>query len=98
MERRIQREYLFVCEQYILSPEGGTHLAGFRNALTRVINDYGRRVGAIKATDQNLTGDDVREGTGGDRWSVKLIEPQVEGQTEDEAAAIPRFARWWIRW
>ena len=65
----------------IYTPEGGTHLAGFRNALTRVINDYGRRTGAIKATDQNLTGDDVREGLAA-IVSVKLVEPQFEGQTK----------------
>ncbi len=65
----------------IHTPEGGTHLTGFRNALTRVINDYGRRCGAIKAADQNLTGDDVREGLAA-VISVKLVEPQFEGQTK----------------
>ncbi|MBE5808303.1 MAG: DNA topoisomerase (ATP-hydrolyzing) subunit B [Clostridiales bacterium] len=65
----------------IHTPEGGTHLMGFRAALTRVINDYARRTGAIKATDQNLTGDDVREGLAA-VISVKLVEPQFEGQTK----------------
>ena len=74
-------ENVFSFANNIYTPEGGTHLAGFRNALTRVINDYGRRVGAIKATDQNLTGDDVREGLAA-IVSVKLIEPQFEGQTK----------------
>ena len=74
-------ENIFSFANNIYTPEGGTHLAGFRNALTRVINDYGRRVGAIKATDQNLTGDDVREGLAA-IVSVKLIEPQFEGQTK----------------
>ena len=74
-------ENIFSFANNIYTPEGGTHLVGFRNALTRVINDYGRRVGAIKATDQNLTGDDVREGLAA-IVSVKLIEPQFEGQTK----------------
>ena len=74
-------ENVFSFVNNIYTPEGGTHLAGFRNALTRVINDYGRRTGAIKATDQNLTGDDVREGLAA-IVSVKLVEPQFEGQTK----------------
>ena len=74
-------ENVFSFANNIYTPEGGTHLAGFRNALTRVINDYGRRTGAIKATDQNLTGDDVREGLAA-IVSVKLVEPQFEGQTK----------------
>ena len=74
-------ENVFSFANNIYTPEGGTHLEGFRNALTRVINDYGRRTGAIKATDQNLTGDDVREGLAA-IVSVKLVEPQFEGQTK----------------
>ncbi|MBR6221630.1 MAG: DNA topoisomerase (ATP-hydrolyzing) subunit B [Clostridia bacterium] len=65
----------------IHTPEGGTHLAGFRNALTRVINDYGRRANMLKPNDANLTGDDVREGLTA-IVSVKLVEPQFEGQTK----------------
>ncbi len=65
----------------IYTPEGGTHLAGFRNALTRVVNDYGRKTGMIKNNDQNLSGDDVREGLAA-IVSVKLVEPQFEGQTK----------------
>ena len=65
----------------IYTPEGGTHLAGFRNALTRVVNDYGRRAGMLKSSDQNLSGDDVREGLAA-IVSVKLVEPQFEGQTK----------------
>ncbi|MCR4622253.1 MAG: DNA topoisomerase (ATP-hydrolyzing) subunit B [Clostridiales bacterium] len=67
----------------IHTPEGGTHLMGFRNALTRVINDYGRKNKLLKDTDQNLTGDDVREGLAA-VVSVKLEEPQFEGQTKSK--------------
>lgn len=61
--------------------EGGTHEAGFKSALTRVINDYGRKSGMIKENDANLTGDDVREGLTG-IISVKHPDPQFEGQTK----------------
>ena len=61
--------------------EGGMHLTGFRTALTRVINDYARKNGFLKETDQNLTGDDIREGLTA-VVSVKLAEPQFEGQTK----------------
>ena len=74
-------ENVFSFANNIDTVEGGTHLEGFRRALTRVINDYGRKTGAIKATDQNLTGDDVREGLTA-VVSVKLVEPQFEGQTK----------------
>ena len=74
-------ESVFTFANNIHTPEGGTHLAGFRNALTRVINDYGRKSGALKASDANLTGDDVREGLTA-IVSVKLVEPQFEGQTK----------------
>ena len=60
--------------------EGGTHLVGFRTALTRVINDYGRRFNILKGDDK-LEGDDVREGLAA-IVSVKLVEPQFEGQTK----------------
>ncbi len=74
-------ESVFSFANNIHTPEGGTHLAGFRNALTRVINDYARKNGMLKAADANLTGDDVREGLTA-IVSVKLIEPQFEGQTK----------------
>ena len=61
--------------------EGGTHEAGFKSALTRVINDYARKQGIIKENDTNLTGDDVREGLTG-IISVKHPDPQFEGQTK----------------
>ncbi|TDB38099.1 MAG: DNA topoisomerase (ATP-hydrolyzing) subunit B [Actinobacteria bacterium] len=61
--------------------EGGTHLEGFKNALTRTINDYARRQGILKEKDENLTGEDIREGLTA-VISVKLREPQFEGQTK----------------
>jgi len=61
--------------------EGGTHLSGFRTALTRVINQYARKTGAIKEKDINLSGDDVREGLTA-VLSVRLFKPQFEGQTK----------------
>lgn len=65
----------------IHTPEGGTHLQGFRTALTRVVNDYGRKYNILKDKDQNLSGDDVREGLTA-VISVKLKQPQFEGQTK----------------
>lgn len=65
----------------IATIEGGTHLTGFRAALTKVINDYARKYGQLKANDKNLQGEDVREGLGA-IVSVKLPEPQFEGQTK----------------
>ena len=65
----------------IFNPEGGTHLIGFRSALTRVVNEYARKNSLIKDKDENLTGDDVREGLTA-IVSVKLPDPQFEGQTK----------------
>lgn len=61
--------------------DGGTHETGFKNALTRVFNDYGRKYGILKEKDNNLSGDDVREGLVA-VISVKLTEAQFEGQTK----------------
>ncbi len=61
--------------------EGGTHLEGFKNALTRTINDYARRNNMLKEKDENLSGEDIREGLTA-ILSVKLREPQFEGQTK----------------
>lgn len=61
--------------------DGGTHLTGFKAALTRTINDYARKNGFLKETDENLSGEDVREGLTA-IVSVKLPEPQFEGQTK----------------
>ena len=74
-------ESIFCFANNIHTPEGGTHLEGFRRALTRVVNDYGRKTGMIKSSEQNLTGEDVREGLTA-IVSVKLVEPQFEGQTK----------------
>jgi DNA gyrase subunit B len=65
----------------IYTPEGGTHLEGFRTALTRVINDYARRNNILKEKDKNLEGSDVREGLTA-VIRVKLTDPQFEGQTK----------------
>ena len=63
--------------------EGGTHETGFKMALTRVINDYGRKAGVLKDSDKNLTGDDTREGLCA-VVSVKLQDAQFEGQTKSK--------------
>jgi DNA gyrase subunit B len=65
----------------IYTAEGGTHMTGFKTALTRVINDYARKNSLIKEKDESLTGDDVREGLTA-VISVKLPDPQFEGQTK----------------
>ncbi|HEX7260024.1 MAG TPA: DNA topoisomerase (ATP-hydrolyzing) subunit B [Candidatus Saccharimonadia bacterium] len=65
----------------IHNPEGGTHLTGFRSALTRVVNDYSRKNGLLKEKEDSLTGEDVREGMTA-VISVKLPDPQFEGQTK----------------
>jgi DNA gyrase subunit B len=65
----------------VLTAEGGTHLVGFRSALTRTINDYARKSGLLKEKEDNLTGDDIREGLTA-IILVKLPDPQFEGQTK----------------
>ncbi|MCI6610592.1 MAG: DNA topoisomerase (ATP-hydrolyzing) subunit B [Ezakiella sp.] len=67
----------------IHTPEGGTHLSGFKTALTRVINDYGRKNKILKDNDINLSGDDVREGITA-VVTVKIAQPQFEGQTKSK--------------
>ncbi len=74
-------ETVFSFANCINTQEGGTHLTGFRSALTRVINDYTRKQGFIKDDQPNLTGEDVREGLAA-VISVKLTNPQFEGQTK----------------
>ncbi|MDR3586808.1 MAG: DNA topoisomerase (ATP-hydrolyzing) subunit B [Desulfosporosinus sp.] len=74
-------ENLFSYANNINTQEGGTHEAGFKSALTRVVNDYARKSNIIKAADSNLTGDDIREGLTA-VISVKVPDPQFEGQTK----------------
>ena len=74
-------ETVFSFANCINTQEGGTHMTGFRTALTRVINDFARKQGYIKDDQPNLTGEDVREGLAA-VISVKLTDPQFEGQTK----------------
>ena len=74
-------ESVFTFANSINTIDGGSHLTGFRTALTRVLNDYARKAKVLKENDPNLTGDDVREGLVA-IVSVKLPEPQFEGQTK----------------
>jgi DNA gyrase subunit B len=67
----------------INTPEGGTHVVGFRNALTKTFNDYARKNKLIRDNEQNLTGDDIREGLTA-IVSVKIEDPQFEGQTKQK--------------
>ena len=75
------QEMIFAFANTINTIDGGTHLSGFRSALTRTINSYGREANLLKNTNVNLTGDDVREGLIA-VISVKLPQPQFEGQTK----------------
>ena len=74
-------ELIMTYANNIATHEGGSHLVGFKAALTRVVNDYARKFNFLKATDQPLSGDDIREGLTA-IISVKLEEPQFEGQTK----------------
>lgn len=67
----------------VLTPDGGTHLVGFKTALTRVINDYARKNGLLKEKEENLSGDDTREGLTA-VILVKIPDPQFEGQTKNK--------------
>ena len=75
------QENIFGFVNTINTVEGGTHVSGFKTALTRVINDYAKKTGMLKDKDEALTGDDVREGLTA-IISIKLPEPQFEGQTK----------------
>ena len=74
-------ELILTYANNIATHEGGSHLVGFKAALTRVVNDYARKFNFLKAADQPLSGDDIREGLTA-IISVKLEEPQFEGQTK----------------
>ncbi|MCF7845570.1 MAG: intein-containing DNA gyrase subunit B, partial [Candidatus Pacebacteria bacterium] len=83
---RYTQEYEVYEESFannIITREGGTHLTGFRGALTKTINNYGRRQGILKENDENLKGEDIREGLTS-VVSVKIREPQFEGQTKNK--------------
>ena len=67
----------------ITTPEGGTHIMGFRNAITKTFNDYARKNKLLKESEQNLTGEDIREGITA-VISVKIEDPQFEGQTKQK--------------
>ena len=67
----------------ITTPEGGTHLAGFKNAMTKTFNEYARNQKLLKDSDANLSGDDIREGLTA-IISIKIPEPQFEGQTKQK--------------
>ncbi|PIR66265.1 MAG: DNA topoisomerase (ATP-hydrolyzing) subunit B [Parcubacteria group bacterium CG10_big_fil_rev_8_21_14_0_10_36_14] len=75
------KDTVFAFANNIYNPEGGTHMVGFRSALTRVLNTYARKQGFLKEKDDNLSGDDAREGLTA-VISVKVKDPQFEGQTK----------------
>ena len=97
IERQVEDTLIEVAVQYndtfseivkpfannVLTPDGGSHLVGFRSALTRVINDYARKSGLLKEKEENLSGDDIREGLTA-IILVKLPDPQFEGQTKNK--------------
>lgn len=97
VERQVEDSMIEVAVQYndtyvemvkafannVLTPDGGTHLIGFRSALTRVINDYARKSGLLKEKEDNLSGEDIREGLTA-VILVKLPDPQFEGQTKNK--------------
>jgi len=97
VERQVEDSMVEVAVQYnetfteivkpfannVLTPDGGTHVIGFRSALTRVINDYARKSGLLKEKEDNLSGDDIREGLTA-IILVKLPDPQFEGQTKNK--------------
>jgi DNA gyrase subunit B len=82
------QESVFSFANNINTHEGGSHLSGFRSALTRTLNAYARGKGLLKEKDENLTGDDVREGLTA-VISVKLQDPQFEGQTKTKLGNPP---------
>lgn len=77
------RETIYTFANNIRTPGGGTHLTGFSSALTRTVNDYGRKFGKIRENDQNLKSEDIRENLAA-IISVKLPDPQYEGQTKEK--------------
>jgi len=79
------RENVICFANHLKNPEGGTHLTGFRTALTRCLNDYARKIGALKDRDDNLSGDDLKEGlTAIISVSLNSSDIQFEGQTKSK--------------
>ena len=76
-------ESVFSFVNNITTPEGGTHLTGYRNAITKTFNDYARNAKLLKDSEPNLSGDDIREGLTA-IVSIKIEEPQFEGQTKQK--------------
>lgn len=76
-------EGIYAFANNIITPEGGTHLIGFKNALTKMFNDYARKNKLLKDSESNLTGEDIREGLTA-IISVKIEDPQFEGQTKQK--------------
>lgn len=76
-------ESVFSFVNNITTPEGGTHLTGYRNAITKTFNDYARSAKLLKDSEQNLSGDDIREGLTA-IVSIKIEDPQFEGQTKQK--------------
>ena len=76
-------ESIFSFVNNITTPEGGTHLTGYRNAITKTFNDYARKMKLLKDSEPNLSGDDIREGLTA-IISIKIEDPQFEGQTKQK--------------
>ena len=76
-------ENIYTFVNNINTPEGGTHLTGFKNALTKTFNDYARKNKLLKDNEESLSGEDIREGLTA-IISVKISEPQFEGQTKQK--------------
>ena len=81
-------ENIYSFANNINTHEGGTHLSGFKTAMTKVVNEYARKNGILKEKDSNLLGEDIREGLTA-VISVKLPEPQFEGQTKTKLGNTP---------
>ena len=77
----------------IENPEGGTHVTGFKTSLTRSLNNYARKNGIVKESEDNFTGDDVLEGLTA-VVSVKIREIQFEGQTKAKLGSVEAAVRW----
>ncbi len=89
-ESYTESTYSFV--NNITTPEGGTHLTGFRSAITKIFNDYAKENKMVKENDENLSGDDLREGLSA-IVSIKISDPQFEGQTKQKLGnSEARFA------